>query len=403
MRWLLVAILLGCSGGGLAYYRFQSQHAGKTDTFEDPIRVIARIMESKGQKVQDLENIPRAKIVVTNNATFDFGTMSRHGKKSHVFVLKNTGNAPSKLKVKKSSCKCTIGQLSKETLGPGEEAEIELTWSAETDQVDFGQSATIETEDPTQPEIQLTINGKVQDRVYAEPLAVVFNTVSSTDNPKFQFHVFSDFETPLELSNLRWGHKPSKDFVKWDYRVSEVNKREFPDVDARYVAELNVEFLPGMPKGAIATDLYYETNVSMDKSGRPRLFRIGFEGQIESQIKVIAGSNFNDSNSVLEIGKFKSAQGKIVKFLIAISDEAPEKVQLEVDSLHPDGPLQARIGSPSIRDKKAIFPVELEVPKGTSPVSYSGSNPSNFGRVNFRTNLEFSKYMPVYLRFEVEE
>ncbi len=48
-------------------------------------------------------------------------------------------------------CKCTIGDLKKNELQPGEEAEVELTWTAETSEREFGQSATIETDDQSNP------------------------------------------------------------------------------------------------------------------------------------------------------------------------------------------------------------------------------------------------------------
>ncbi len=103
MRLLIIALLLGFSGGVLAYLRFERQHHGKVDTFEDPIARIARIMESRGEEAKTWPTSSRAKIIVVNDAKFDFGQMSRHSKRSHTFCVKEYRECAKQLKVVNSS------------------------------------------------------------------------------------------------------------------------------------------------------------------------------------------------------------------------------------------------------------------------------------------------------------
>ncbi len=137
---------------------------------------------------------------------------------------------------------------------------------------------------------------------------------SSANSVKRQFYVFSDFEKPLELFNMRWGHKPTADYVKFEYSIRTVTKREFPDLEALYVAEVHVEFIAGMPNGPFESALYFETNVDFGRAtgpdAKPVTHQVGFVGRVESQLKVIAGTNFNETTNILEVGELPHLKEK---------------------------------------------------------------------------------------------
>lgn len=403
MRSLIVAVLLGLTGGLVAYVRFDGVHRGKIDSLEGPLDRMARIMKIKGISFTELDESPRPQINHKTDPNFNFGTMSRHSKKSHTFVIKNEGNAASKIELAGSTCKCTIGELNKQELAPGEEAEIVLTWTAETEDREFGQSATIKTDDPVNSELKFTVTGKVENRIFIESDDMALGDVDSTQSIKRKFLIFSDYDTPLEISNLQWRDKGTANLVKFEHTVRPVSKREFPDTDAQYVAEVSVEISPGLPDGPLETPILFHTNVETEKDGKPKPFQIYTLGRVQSRFRVIAGGNFNQTLNILEIGKVPSSKGTIQKFLISVTDEHPENLKLSAEEIRPEETITIRIGEPTLKEDRAIFPIELEVPKGAAPVYYYGTNQSNFGRVMFRTNQEFSNRLALYLKVEVED
>src|SRR5690606_2024160 len=101
------------------------------------------------------------RIEVIGGEEFDFGVMEPGGEGTHQFVVRNVGTAPLELDIIGSTCKCTVGTLQQETVAPGEQTEIELRWVANTNSEEFGQTATLKTNDPSRGELNLKIRGKV--------------------------------------------------------------------------------------------------------------------------------------------------------------------------------------------------------------------------------------------------
>lgn len=396
MRLLVIAILIGASGGLFAFMQFQAKHAGMQETFRDPIERIKDRLAARGQSVVDPREVPRPKILAENGVQFNFGKMSRKAEKSHTFVLKNIGNAPSKVELVGSSCKCTVGKLSKNKLEPGESIDVTLTWNANTDQHEFGQSAKLLTDDPAFPEIQLTISGLVEEQVFLDPEAFALGDISSTESVTRKFFVFSDYETPLEIKAFRVTEESNKDRIHFQHSVRKVTPEEFPNLDSNYVAEVDVTLDAGMPTGPMYSSILIETNVDS-----PQVHEMQLSGRVHSQVRIIAGLNYNEEKNYISIGRVKSSEGKIIKFLVAVRDEHPSDVKLEIASIRPSESIEGRVGPANVQADQAIFPVELEVPKGAPPTFWAGTNGTNFGKILFRTNLEYSREVPVYLRVEV--
>ena len=72
------------------------------------------------------------KLVMVDGPIHQFGSMEFGSSKSHTFRLRNDGLAPLNLSIGNVSCRCTSAKLSANQLQPGEEAEVQLTWKAES-------------------------------------------------------------------------------------------------------------------------------------------------------------------------------------------------------------------------------------------------------------------------------
>ncbi|HXY35481.1 MAG TPA: DUF1573 domain-containing protein [Planctomycetaceae bacterium] len=112
------------------------------------------------------EPFPKA---VTGPRVYEFGTMALNEEKKHTFTISNQGKGPLDLEVGPSSCKCTVGNLSKKRVMPGESVEVELSWKAKELANNFAQNATIWTSDPDAPDIQFKVYGKVAEKYTVIP------------------------------------------------------------------------------------------------------------------------------------------------------------------------------------------------------------------------------------------
>ncbi len=110
--------------------------------------------------------LPKAK---TGPRVYEFGAMALNEEKKHTFSIKNEGRGPLDLEVGPSSCKCTVGSLSKKKVMPGESVDVELTWRGKEVQTNFAQWATIWTSDPDAPDIQFKVYGKVVEKYVVVP------------------------------------------------------------------------------------------------------------------------------------------------------------------------------------------------------------------------------------------
>ena len=63
-------------------------------------------------------------------ASFDFGKIEEGKKVSHVFKFTNTGSNPLVLESVRPSCGCTTPEYTKDTIAPGKEGKINVTYDS---------------------------------------------------------------------------------------------------------------------------------------------------------------------------------------------------------------------------------------------------------------------------------
>jgi hypothetical protein len=144
---LLVFAICAGIGCGIGYYRFEKEKAPLTESFGNPRVTTASYASSTSQHLEPLTE--PAKIEVVDGTIFDFGVMQKGTSRNHKFIVRNIGTTPAELELVRTSCKCTLGNLGNSKDGksrrlfPGEETEIELTWTAESVLKDFCQNDKI--------------------------------------------------------------------------------------------------------------------------------------------------------------------------------------------------------------------------------------------------------------------
>jgi hypothetical protein len=156
----------------------------------------------------------RARVFIEGDGVFDFGVMSKSETRQHTFVVQNTGTIPLKLRFLEKSCQCTDVKMSRTEVPPGDSAEIELSWQPNDYKLEFAQTARFVTNDPARLELDLTVQGRVQQIVRPVPIAVSFGNVLSDESRETQIDVFGYRDADLRVEKVEFLQASSADFLE---------------------------------------------------------------------------------------------------------------------------------------------------------------------------------------------
>ncbi len=113
---------------------------------------------------------PQPRVEIAGPLLFDFGKMSQFRKSSHVWEVKNVGDADLEMWMESSTCSCTIAKLAtapdatdktkpRVHVKPNQTTPIELEWDTKNFQNDYSKGATIGTNDPSRPTLRTQRQG----------------------------------------------------------------------------------------------------------------------------------------------------------------------------------------------------------------------------------------------------
>jgi len=192
--------------------------------------------EAYAEKLEQIEDLNRmaadvaseAKpIAVFEETSFDFGMVDPHTTLTHNFVVKNGGELPLQLNVTGTSCKCTMGDLENDTLLPGEETNITMTWNTGYQAEEYEQTAEIATSDPLRSSIKLEVKGQVKAQFVA-PQRVAFRTTDLGVQTEASFVVYSQLWEDFTITDV----KCDVPGFEWIAQPESIDSVELADAEA---------------------------------------------------------------------------------------------------------------------------------------------------------------------------
>lgn len=146
----------------------------------------------------------------------DFGTVPKGQKLDWSFVVHNTGTSDLEILAAKPACGCTVADFDK-IIKPGQTGKV----TAHVDTTNFAgpiaKAVTLETNDASTPNAQLTITAIVKPYVDAFPAGFVRFSMLQGDVDKQSITIFSEDETPFEIVKV----ESPQDWIKVDYKKAE--------------------------------------------------------------------------------------------------------------------------------------------------------------------------------------
>ncbi len=142
--------------------------------------------------------------ITADSTTWDFGTVVAGTALVHTFVLTNTGTDALHITSVSTSCGCTVAQLAKSTLAPGESTNLTVTWHS-SGTGDSSKTVTVRSDDPANPQLQFSLTADLvlnAPRLSVDQTSFDFGIVGSTTDLVHTFRLTNTGDQPLVISEV---------------------------------------------------------------------------------------------------------------------------------------------------------------------------------------------------------
>ena len=342
---------------------------------------------------QEDQTAARAKAELLEDV-FNFGKMERGATMNHAFQLRNVGEAPLKIEVVNTTCKCTVGELADSLLPPGAQTEVVLEWTAKTPPGPFRHGATLATNDPKNSTLALVVEGEVVESTSVIPGDLLFGNVSTGATAQSQLFLVSEVQDDVQVTGYRFLDPDLEEKIKLE--ITAATPDEFPVPDAKSAAKVSATLNAGEAIGRFRGWLELETNIKKV----PKI-SVLVSGNIIGDISIF-GPGWSADRGLLRMGAFSTEQGKSVRLNVSTRGEHAKATAFEVASTNPPE-LKATLGEPrAIGDELVHVPLIVELPAGTSPMVRQGEPASSDASIVLSTTHPNAAEVKLRVRFTVE-
>lgn len=314
----------------------------------------------EAQGVPDVSTAGKFPKLEVDSAEYEFGTMQRGTRKKHSFVLSNTGDAPLRLEVGQPSCKCTVGELEKDVLQPGESVNLNVEWIAKVVEGPFRQHVPITTNDPTQSSLELTIVGNVALPTGLLPRELGFGRVRYGEEQTSEVVLLSFLKDELIIHSAEINREEDRD--KFDIEIKPLAADQLPDPKAKAGVRIKVTAKPVLPVGGFVQWVSLKTNLEEAEE-----LDVPIVGRVVGDIS-IAGQGWNTNQDTLRLGRVLSSEGKTATLKIIVRSMATDTeisdIEFEVGEVDPKE-LRVTLGKPRQIKTVTHIPLTIEIPAGT--------------------------------------
>jgi hypothetical protein len=353
--------------------------------------------------------------LAVDSELFVFGVMKGGGTGSHQFHFFNHGQAPLTLKAGATSCKCTVSEVEKGILSPGDSGSVTLQWHPKEVVGRFEQNAKIITNDPIRPELVLSVSGEVTVGLRAIPPSLVLSSLARQDTAHADVRIYCYLPgQPLEIDGFKMAYDALAPYFTVTHEpIPKSDLAQEPNAQSGVLLHVGVK--PGLPQGPFQQTILIATNQPDATS-----VAIPIEGKVSGDISV-AGPDWDDDQNSLNLGAVKSQIGASRQLQLIVrgpknvdkngadkngSDRNWAETRFEVGRVEPDY-LHVTLGKTEVLGSGASLrisrtPLTIEVPPGSPQESHLGSEQGHVGVIVLETTDPQTPQFKVRVRFAVE-
>lgn len=402
MRSLLLLSICTCIGVVIGVTRVWLEFKDSRESFEagagDNIReiMLSSSAKAEGKSLPPEEGV---KVFVSNGETHDFGSLGRGANGQHEFLFKNEGTKTLKIESGGTSCSaCTLSDLPKKTIEPGETLPITVKFKPSTPDPEFRKEAYILTNDPKRPTVVLVVMGRVVEPVRIDPPSLTIGNITSSSELTLEAKLYSNLGGDFEVTGYELTNKElSKQF---DVTMEPVTAADAEAAKSRRMYKIKVKVKPGLPLGSLLQSVRILTTDSANAT-----MELPIRGQVVSDVSILSGRNFDSQTNILTLGIIPQAKGAKTTLPLLIKGPLRDTIEVSVERTDPEKTIIATLGMPkSINDGAVrMVPLLVEIPPGTAPVNrMGGANRDDYGRVIIATTHPEAPRLQILVRFAVE-
>ena len=358
-----------------------------------PEELVKRSPEN-GPIAREEELLPKA---VVDNEVFDFGTMDKSGRLSHAFVISNEGDAPLLLLKGKTTCKCTMAKLDRESVMPGESTKIVIEWTAREYLGPFEQTATIQTNDPQRPEIELKIKGWTTTMLQFMPDELVLGRVSAGRGVSAKVRLLAHTKEPVEILGFECAEPETAEY--FDVDITPLSAEELKgETNVKNGYLITVGLKSGLPQGPFQQTIRFMTTLEVAKT-----VELPVKGRIGSDVSIL-GRGWDEDKGLLTIGVVDGGKGARRTLRLVAHGPHRKGLKFKIAEVWPTESLVAKLGKTTQINRGAATqtPLEIEIPKGSRPVNHLASQQGKPGRIVLETNHPLVPKIVILVQFAVE-
>ena len=382
---LTVGLLCGC-GLGLAKSWARFGRSSENDTFT--VSMTADYPELDPPP----PGMPQPHAVVAEDS-FDFGDIELNSTREHKFLVTNTGSGELRLRKGGTTCsKCTVNDLPKDRLQPGESEEITVTYHG-TSNGPFRQTASIVTNDAALARIPLVISGNVAATIQVSPADIVFTRLATDESATAEVRVLVSAQKPLEITGHDFLDADSAAHFKLDMQPLEAAQLG----TAHSGMLLRITVLPGLPVGPLRQKLRLTTNQEQSPT-----LEIPIQGTVRGDISII-GQDWDSDRGTLAVGLVDGAVGLRRQLYVLVRGPHRQDVHLKLAERVPEF-VQVEIGTPEEVNQGSTvkIPLTIVIPPGSPGVNHMGTAQGSLGKLVFETGHPLAGPLRIFLQFYVE-
>jgi hypothetical protein len=412
---LVLAAVLGVAAGWTLNYNSYGKVVGSFGPFATDSDFAAADLVST-LPVDRADSSAKAKMITPQ--VHDFGMMKPGDEGEHIFRIENVGTDDLLLRLGATTCKCTLGDLEREALAPGQSTEIKLSWTVKgAGEPEFTQSAQVLTNDPANVAISLEITGRIVSDVDVVPATWSFGEVGTGEPLEITGTIYNFMDEKIQPGKPSFS---SDELTKLSsFTVEEFTPTQETD-GIRGTAiqgfKVTVQVEPGMRQGAVSQNfllpfkqLDEKGNVipppeeSLDKRGQVIAVStkgkiVGLLGMIGSKAEGAAGGGYLYKFG--RLGKDDSLKGKA--FIVLRGDDRTTTKLKIADKVVPEGVIKATLGEPNDRGTMTLFPIEIELIPGKDRIERLGTTKDDYGSIWIESDNIKITPMRIAIKFAIE-
>lgn len=218
----------------------------------------------------------------------DYGTVPKGDKLDWSFAIKNTGDADLQILAARPGCGCTVADFDK-VIKPGAMGKVNAHVDTTAFNGPIAKTITLETNDPSTPTAQLTINAVVKPYVEAFPAGFVRYNVLQGDAETQLVTLYSEEDEPFAITKV----DTPGDWVKVTWAKIEDPAQMAPGVGRAGQAQYKMAITVGGPDAKIGP-LADKVHIITNSKHQPDYF-ISVTGVVRPRFRVEpSGVNFGE-------------------------------------------------------------------------------------------------------------